>query len=68
VAHTLKGVSGTIGATFIAACADAVEHAIAVEQSRPSIELALDELERPLTALTAALQAWLPSPTVTLAK
>ena len=68
VAHTLKGVSGTIGATVIAACADAVEHAIAVEQSRPSIELALDELERPLTTLTAALQAWLPSPTVALAK
>jgi len=60
IAHTLKGVSGTIGATGIPAHADAVEHAIREQRPRAEIDMALDRLEQPLTALTGELEAWLP--------
>ena len=58
VAHTLKGVSGTIGATQVAASAAAVEHAIRERCPETEIELALTELERPLAAFIAGLEAW----------
>ncbi|WP_309678577.1 response regulator [Polaromonas sp.] len=60
VAHTLKGVSGTIGATEIPGHADAVEHAIRERCPQAEIELALGALERPLAALLGELEAWLP--------
>jgi two-component system, sensor histidine kinase and response regulator len=61
VAHTLKGVSATIGATDVPGHADAVERAIADQQPRSKIELALDQLDPPLAALMGALEAWLVS-------
>ena len=60
LAHTLKGVSGTIGATQIPALADAVEQAMRDGQARDAIEQALDHLDRPLAALMVDLQEWLP--------
>ena len=60
LAHTLKGVSGTIGATQIPALADAVEHAIRDGQAQGDVDLLLDHLEGPLAALMGELQNWLP--------
>ena len=60
LAHTLKGVSGTIGATQIASHADAVEHAIRDENTREHINLLLDQLAPPLLAMMNELQAWFP--------
>ncbi len=60
-AHTLKGVSGTIGAKAVSALAGTVESAIREQQSRQRIDRALDELAPILGALTGALQAWLPA-------
>jgi CheY-like chemotaxis protein len=57
-AHTLKGVSGTIGATDIPRLADAVENAIRAEQARDVIDQALRDLETPLTTLLQALADW----------
>ncbi len=59
-AHTLKGVSGTIGAKTIAVLAETVESAIRTQQSRERIDETLDALAPPLMALTGALHAWLP--------
>jgi two-component system sensor histidine kinase/response regulator len=58
-AHTLKGVSGTIGATQIPLLADAVENAIRSEQPREVIAQALRALDAPLTQLVTALERWL---------
>ena len=57
-AHTLKGVSGTIGATEIPHLADAVENAIRAEQPREAVTQALSALDAPLTALLQALEDW----------
>ncbi len=57
-AHTLKGVSGTIGATEIPRLADAVENAIRAEQPPERITQALLALEAPQTALVQALADW----------
>ena len=57
-AHTLKGVSGTIGATEIPELADAVENAIRAELPTGTISQALSALDTPLTALLQALQDW----------
>jgi HPt (histidine-containing phosphotransfer) domain-containing protein len=57
-AHTLKGVSGTIGATDIPRLADAVENAIRAEQARDVLDQALRDLETPLTTLLQALADW----------
>ncbi|MES2398364.1 MAG: response regulator [Pseudomonadota bacterium] len=59
-AHTLKGVSGTIGAKAVSVLAENVESAIRDKQTRQRIDEALDELALPLLALTRALDAWLP--------
>ena len=58
-AHTLKGVSGTIGATEIPHLADAVENAIRAEQPLEAVTQALTALDAPLTALMQALGDWL---------
>ena len=57
-AHTLKGVSGTVGATEIPAYAEALEHA--TREQRPVAELdeMLTALDAPLTALLGDLEAW----------
>jgi two-component system, sensor histidine kinase and response regulator len=60
-AHTLKGVSATIGATEVPGHADAVERAIIERQSRRKIDLALQQLDGPMSELTGALEAWLAS-------
>ncbi len=60
LAHTLKGLSGTIGATQITACADEVETAIRQQQPRPGIDRAITRLEEPLAKLMHDLEAWLP--------
>ena len=57
-AHTLKGVSGTIGATDIPHLADAVENAIRAEQPRQAIAHALTALDTPLSTLLQALTSW----------
>ena len=59
VAHTLKGVSATVGAHMVAARADVVEMAIRHGSDRADIELAIDALSGPMTQLFAALAAWL---------
>ena len=59
-AHTLKGVSGTIGAKVISVLAEKVEGAIREQQPRQRIDQSLDELAPPLMALTSALHARLP--------
>jgi HPt (histidine-containing phosphotransfer) domain-containing protein len=59
LAHTLKGVSATIGATEIPPRAEAVERAIRERHAKAALESSLNELEQPLAALIQALQAWL---------
>ncbi len=60
IAHTLKGVSGSIGANAIPALADAVELAIREQRPRAEIDRTLDGLEPSLAALVNELEAWLP--------
>ena len=59
-AHTLKGVSGNIGATDIPGYADAVEQALRLQLPLPEIEQTLSQLEPPLAALINAIESWLP--------
>jgi two-component system sensor histidine kinase/response regulator len=61
LAHTLKGTARTLGAAEIEALADTLEQAIAFEVAPATIELRLVELELPLAALIAGLQAQLPA-------
>jgi two-component system sensor histidine kinase/response regulator len=61
VAHTLKGVSGNVGATRIQELAGAVEHALAEGQPADEVRMRLVELEVPLGTLVAALQEQLPA-------
>ncbi|MES2412427.1 MAG: response regulator [Pseudomonadota bacterium] len=58
-AHTLKGVSGTIGAKNVSLLAAAVETAIREKQDSDQVAQAISELADPLSALTATLHAWL---------
>jgi two-component system sensor histidine kinase/response regulator len=60
IAHTLKGVSATIGATAIADYAGAVEQAIREELTPAQVDLAISALQAPLAALMGELEAWLP--------
>ncbi|MBC7608116.1 MAG: response regulator [Polaromonas sp.] len=59
-AHTLKGVSATIGATEIPVYADAIEAALRDKRPQAEIDQAVSELQPPLATLMAALEAWLP--------
>jgi HPt (histidine-containing phosphotransfer) domain-containing protein len=59
-AHTLKGVSGTVGATEIPAYAEALEHATREQRPVAELETMLTTLDGPLTALLNDLEAWFP--------
>jgi two-component system sensor histidine kinase/response regulator len=61
IAHTLKGVSGNVGATTVQDLAGAVEQAIRDGQPADEIGVRVVELELPLASLVAALQAQLPA-------
>jgi two-component system sensor histidine kinase/response regulator len=60
VAHTLKGLSGTIGATEIPHYAEAVERLIREKSGKAEIDLAIATLEKPLSMLVSELEAWFP--------
>jgi len=60
IAHTLKGVSATLGATATADHAGAVEHAIRTDLTAAELALAISTLEVQLAALVRDLEAWLP--------
>ena len=57
-AHTLKGVSGTIGATDIPAYADTLEHAIREQRPASELDAMLTALDGPLKTLFNDLEAW----------
>jgi two-component system, sensor histidine kinase and response regulator len=60
LAHTAKGVSGTIGATQVEALAAGLE--LSLKEYRPPVEVQqrLHDLEEPLAELVAALEVQLP--------
>ena len=60
LAHTLKGVSGNIGATAVQQLAEKIEVAIRKRQPREAVDALLDELKKPLDILIAQLQQALP--------
>ncbi len=60
LAHTVKGVSATIGATELPRLADAVEHALREQHPMAEVEVLLQQLEQPLQELTDTLKACLP--------
>ena len=60
LAHTLKGVSGNIGATGVQRLAEELEAAIKERQPRGAIDVRLAGLTQPLDALIAQLEQTLP--------
>ena len=60
IAHTLKGVSATVGATVVADCAGVIEQALREQLSQSALEPAISALEAPLAAMMRDLEAWLP--------
>jgi HPt (histidine-containing phosphotransfer) domain-containing protein len=60
LAHTLKGVSGNIGATGLQQLAEKLEAAIRERQPRKAVDARLDELNKPLATLIAQLEQKLP--------
>ena len=60
LAHTLKSVSGTVGATAIAGYAETIETAIREDHTAADVDLAIHALEAPLAALVRDLEAWFP--------
>ncbi len=60
LAHTLKGVSGNIGATGLQQLAGKLEVAIKECQPRKAVDDLLDALEKPLDTLIAQLEQKLP--------
>ena len=63
IAHTLKGVSGNIGATAIAQIAAALEAAINSPGNTNEILVLVDQLELSFAKLRLEIQAYLPSET-----
>jgi PAS domain S-box-containing protein len=61
LAHTLKGVSGTIGAMIVQRLAERLEAAIKVRQARKLVEDQINELKAPLATLIAQLEWQLPA-------
>ncbi len=57
-AHTLKGVSGTIGATDIPALADTLEQATRDQRPVAELKTMLTALDTPLATLLSDLEAW----------
>jgi PAS domain S-box-containing protein len=60
LAHTLKGVSGTIGAATLQHLAEKLESAIKAREPRKAVDDRLDELKMPLETLIAQLELQLP--------
>ncbi|MCK9389947.1 MAG: response regulator [Syntrophales bacterium] len=60
LAHTLKGVSGNIGATGLQERAEKIEVAIRERQPRRTIDDLLDELKKPLGNLIGQLEQQIP--------
>jgi PAS domain S-box-containing protein len=60
LAHTLKGVSGTIGATELQGLAERLELAIKDDRPRQEIDARLEELRLPLAFLLSQLENQLP--------
>ena len=60
LAHTLKGVSGTIGATDLQGLAEKLETAIKNNRSREEVDALLDALQIPLADLLSGLEQQLP--------
>jgi PAS domain S-box-containing protein len=61
VVHTLKGVSGNIGATYLQQQAEKIETAIKLGQPRVTVDALLEELQVPLASLIAQLEQQLPA-------
>jgi HPt (histidine-containing phosphotransfer) domain-containing protein len=61
LAHTLKGVSSSIGATDVASLALQLESALKERQPRPVIEAYLQQLAVPLDQLIGQLEQHLPA-------
>ena len=59
LAHTLKGIAGTVGALDIEARARSIENAL-VAQNRPLVETEIPALEQGIQPLIAAIEACLP--------
>jgi HPt (histidine-containing phosphotransfer) domain-containing protein len=60
LAHTLKGVAGTIAAMSLQQIAEALETAVKKRHPREEINARLGELEKPLDYLIAQLEQQLP--------
>ena len=60
LAHTLKGVSGNIGATDLQRLAEELETAIKEHQPRVAVDVGLAGLKQPLDTLIARLEQILP--------
>jgi two-component system sensor histidine kinase/response regulator len=65
LAHTMKGVCGTIGATVVEGLAGAVEAALKDYLPPTEVQRRLQELEAPAMKLIAALTAQMPAPVKT---
>lgn len=66
IAHSLKGVSGNIGATVIADIAAAIEAAIRAQRQSDEILVMLDTLEIEFAALSQSIQEYLPGEPVAI--
>lgn len=60
LAHTLRGVSGTIGATDVQQLATKIEHDIEQREPRQALDGQLEELKKPLAYLITQLEQKLP--------
>jgi two-component system sensor histidine kinase/response regulator len=60
ISHTLKGVSGTLGAVTVQALAGDLEHAIRNKNDQQELSKLVDALDQPLTSLIRDLEAQLP--------
>ena len=59
IAHTLRGVSATVGASLVAGQANVVEAAIRHQHSGADVDLAINALSGHLSHLVTALDTWL---------
>jgi CheY-like chemotaxis protein/HPt (histidine-containing phosphotransfer) domain-containing protein len=63
LAHSCKGVSATIGADAVAQAADSLEQALQAKRPEDQLQVCLDVLTQPLTALLEQLRQRLPRET-----
>ena len=61
IAHTLKGVSATIGATDIAAYATRIETALREQHPRADVDIAVNAMQMPMEKFIRELEVWLSS-------